>query len=207
VINVFVPAASFVALVPLDGPIESSSPVLIALAVVACLFLLATVLAAWVCALHLKAIEKRLSELDRLSELKAAIQPLVDGRGELDLRRLEHVLIDIRDGQRRVEERLLTVIESSHGQTVHASAMEPIAISAASAASSLADRVVTRLLALGYERVQVVTPRDELAKLVEQDGDILVEARRDGAPCKGHVSVRGGRLADVQIQAAYSAFP
>jgi hypothetical protein len=165
--------------------------------------LLATALAVWVSALHLKTIERRLAELDRLSEIKSAIQPLVDSRGELDLRRLEHVLLDIRDGQRRVEERLLSVLESSQVRSIHGEALEL----AAPGASSLADRVVTRLLALGYERVQLVTPAEELSKLAEGDGEILVEARRDGAPCKGRVSVRGGRLTDVHIQAAYSAFP
>ena len=174
------------------------------LGVAACVILIGTVLAAWVCAMHLKAIEKKLSELDRLSELKSAIQPLVERGGDLDLRRLEHVLIDIRDGQRRVEERLLAVIESSHARAIYTSALEA---SPAGGASTLADRVVTRLLALGYERVQLVTPSEELAALAERDGEILVEARRDGAACKGRVSVRGGRLTDVQIQAAYSAFP
>lgn len=185
-------------------PADGISPILDWLGVAACLILLATALAAWVCAVHLKSIETQLSELDRLSELKAALQPLVDSRGELDLRRLEHVLIDIRDGQRRVEERLLSVIEIGHERSIHVNALEPVS---AGAASSLADRVVTRLLALGYERVQVVTSREDLEKLLEQDGEILVEARRDGAPCKGHISVRGGRLADVQIQAAYTTFP
>jgi hypothetical protein len=187
-----------------DTPSDGIPSILGWLGVAACLILIGTALAAWVCAVHLKTIETRLSELDRLSELKAMIQPLVDSRGELDLRRLEHVLIDIRDGQRRVEERLLSVIESSSERSIHSNALEPLS---AGSASSLADRVVTRLLALGYERVQLVTSREELGKLAEQDGEILVEARRDGAPCKGRVSVRDGRLTDVQIQAAYSAFP
>ena len=55
--------------------------------------------------------------------------------------------------------------------------------------------------------MQLVTPREDLARLVQGDGEVLVEARRDGASCKGRVSVRGGVLSDVQIQAAYSAFP
>jgi hypothetical protein len=187
-----------------DAPADALSPILGWIGVAACVILLGTVLAAWVCALHLKSIERRLSELDRLSELKTAIQPLVDRGGDLDLRRLEHVLIDIRDGQRRVEERLLSVIESTHERSLHTSSSELVATSGS---SSLADRVVTRLLALGYERVQLLTSSEEFQYLADHDGEILVEARRDGAPCKGHVSVRGGRLADVQIQAAYSAFP
>jgi hypothetical protein len=187
-----------------DAPADALSPILSWLGVAACVILVGTVIAAWVCAAHLKSIEKRLAELDRLSELKTAIQPLVERGGDLDLRRLEHVLIDIRDGQRRVEERLLAVIESNHSRSMHTSALEA---SSAAGASTLADRVVTRLLALGYERVQLVTPSAELAELSQRDGEILVEARRDGAPCKGRVSVRGGRLTDVQIQAAYSAFP
>jgi hypothetical protein len=173
-------------------------------ALAACLLIAISAIAAWTCVARLKRIEARLSELDRLGELKAAIQPLVGEHRDLDLRRVEHVLIDIRDGQRRVEDRLLSVIEGAQQRGLQSGALEP---AAASTASALADRVVTRLLALGYERVQLVTPREDLPALLERDGDILVEARRDGAPCKGRVSVRGGMLTDVQIQAAYSAFP
>jgi len=193
-----------VAILVLAAPPADGLSVETWVALAACVLIALSAIAAWTLVVRLKNIEARLRELDRLAEIKSAMQPLVDGHGDLDLRRVEHVLIDIRDGQRRVEERLLAVIESSQQRGIHSSAIEP---AAAASASALADRVVTRLLALGYERVQLVTPREDLARLVQGDGEVLVEARRDGASCKGRVSVRGGVLSDVQIQAAYSAFP
>jgi hypothetical protein len=74
-------------------------------------------------------------------------------------------------------------------------------------AGSLADRIVTRLLALGYDRITFVTPPTELALGTQGDLDVVVEARRDGAACKGRVLVRHGRIHDIQIQSAYAAFP
>jgi hypothetical protein len=76
----------------------------------------------------------------------------------------------------------------------------------ASLGGGLADRVVSRLLALGYERITFVTPPAEL-DAGRSELDIVVEARRDGAACKGRVLVRGGRIHDIQIQSAYAAFP
>jgi hypothetical protein len=171
--------------------------------------LLSGVVAAWMLQARVRRLERRLSNLGRLEALETAIGRLVASQSDLDLRRLEHVLIDIRDGQRRVEDRLLAVVEASRPLDAGTSSVgRPLALPAtAGGASALADRVVTRLLALGYERVQLVTPIAELADLVTGDGEVRIEARRDGAPCKGRIVVRAGTIADVQIQAAYSTFP
>jgi hypothetical protein len=157
---------------------------------------------------RLRALERGLGALALLEDLKRAVGGLAEREDDLDLRRLEHVLIDIRDGQRRLEDALLAV---SEGPRSAVEAPERGAPGAPGARGSrpveLADRVVTRLLALGYERVLLVTPHAELAALVDGDGEIVVEARRDGAICKGRVAVRGGRITEVQVQPAYSAFP
>ena len=98
------------------------------------------------------------------------------------------------------------MIESNSERSIHSSALEQVS---AGSAASLADRVVTRLLALGYERVQLVTPFAKIAELLEGagDGEVTVEARRDGAACKGKILVKRGAIADVQMQSAYSTFP
>ena len=168
------------------------------LGTVGILLLAATAAALWLIVSRLRQMEARLHSLDRLNEIKGSIERLLEPEDALELRRLEHVLIDIRDGEKRVEDRLLAVVEASRG----AAGALPIG-----GATALAERVVNRLLALGYERVQLVTPMEEIGKLANGDGEVLVEARRDGAPCKGRVSVRKGALADIQIQSAYSAFP
>ncbi|MFN0244886.1 MAG: hypothetical protein ACKVWV_18540 [Planctomycetota bacterium] len=162
---------------------------------------LVTAVAAWLVIVRLRAIEDRLGRLDRLDDLQRGVARFLEERGELDLKRVEHALYDIRDGQKRVEDRMLAVIES------RASAGGGSALLGAPTGGALAERVVTRLLALGYERVQLVSSTDELAVVAESGGEVLVEARRDGAPCKGRVRVKQGAIVDVAIQSAYSAFP
>jgi hypothetical protein len=65
------------------------------------------------------------------------------------------------------------------------------------------ERALNRLLALGYEQVEVVTPRDA----VDPDGSILVEARRSGAIYKGAVRLSGGAVADVALRPSHELFP
>lgn len=140
----------------------------------------------------------------QLAEIAALLKTLANAQTGLDLRRLEHVLIDIRDGQKRVEDRLLATLEARSGGAASRTALEPVG---SAVATALPERIVTRLLALGYERIQFVTPLADVQKLSAMDGEVLVEARRDGAACKGRVILRGGTIADLQIQSAYSIFP
>lgn len=174
--------------------------------------------AAWMIVHRARRIEERLARLDRLDELAAGVKMLAAREGELDLRRLEHVLIDIRDGQRRVEDRMLALLEARAGlvaegrsSSLGAEAATGGALVPASASSeagaALSDRIVTRLLALGYERIVLVTPTDEIARVAREGGAVVVESRRDGAACKGRVIVADGRIHDLQIQSAYSTFP
>lgn len=92
-------------------PIESQDDVLTWIAGLAVLFAAATAAAAWLLVARAKGIEKRLERLERLDEIGADLKGLRLGGDALDLRRLEHVLIDIRDGQRRFEDRSLATVE------------------------------------------------------------------------------------------------
>ena len=193
------------------GPLQTSDPAVLTVAVASLAALGAAAVALWLISVRLRRMEKRLEHLDRLEPIQGVLAKFQDNRAELDLRRLEHVLIDIRDGQKRVEDRVLAVLESGRGASAQLArtpgALEPVS---SSSAAALADRIVTRLLALGYERVQLVTPMAKLAELVAGaggDGEVSVEARREGAACKGRVVIRGGAIADLQIQSAYSTFP
>ncbi|MFO1010094.1 MAG: hypothetical protein U1F29_08540 [Planctomycetota bacterium] len=153
---------------------------------------------------RVEALEKRLGAPDELAGIARGVQELARAHAELDLRRIEHVLIDLRDGQKRVEDRLLGALEAQSSRATTSSALEPVH---QALQSTLPERIVTRLLALGYERIQFVTPVAEVQKLSAGDGEVAVEARRDGAPCKGRVVVRNGAIADLQLQSAYSIFP
>lgn len=152
----------------------------------------------------LTRLDGRLGALERLEHLEQAVKRIGAERDDLDLKRLEHVLIDIRDGQRRVEDLLVAALERPLAASLPGVVADR---TPAMAGVELADRVVTRLLALGYERVVLVSRQEDLARYVGSDGDVVVEARRDGAICKGRVQVRGGRISEIQIQPAYSAFP
>jgi hypothetical protein len=183
---------------PLDSSVSTAlAPWLAALALAA---VAAAAIGVWMIHHRLGELSRAIGQLARLEDIAVAVKKLAGDRSDLDLRRLEHVLIEIRDAQRRLEDALLRVSQSRASPASSE-------LATAGAPGSLAERATTRLLALGYERVQLVTPLAELDDLGARDGEILVEARRGGVPCKGRVLVRDGRLADVEMKTAYGTFP
>ena len=184
--------------------LEAGTAALVTLAAVSAVLIAAAAAGVWLLVVRLKRLESKTAGLGRLESIATALDRMQEERGGLDLRRIEHVLIDIRDGQKRVEDRMLGVLERSAGAKRGGSALEPVA---AGSAEALTDRIVTRLLALGYERVQLVTPSEKIGEMVTGDGEVTVEARREGAACKGRIVVRRGAIVDVQLQSAYTAFP
>jgi hypothetical protein len=160
--------------------------------------------------LALRRLERRLGSLDRLQGLETALQKLAEREAAIDLRRTEHTLLDVRDQLKRLEERLLAVSERGVREQSerNGTGTELVRVTTpASIASLVTDRILARLLALGYERIQIVTSTDDLAKLGDTDGAAIVEARRDGALCKGRVRVAHGLVGAIEVQPAYSAFP
>ena len=153
---------------------------------------------------RLRLFDQRLERLDRLEDLMSAVSRLADDQKSLDLRRLEHVLIDIRDGQKRSQDGLLRALELARAEREAAASQGR---REAPTGRDLSERVVNRLLAMDFERIQVVTPLADIEELTDGDGEILVEARKNGALCKGRVLVRGGTLTDVQLRPAYTVFP
>lgn len=154
-------------------------------------------------------LQKQRSELEPLSHLariEAGVRRLAEERDDLDLRRLEHVLIDIRDGQRRLEERLIGVVESLQTREVVVDSADGRTLELPGS-SRLAERITGRLLAMGFERIEILTPFDELERLTDGDGEVVVEARRAGAPHKGRVLLREGAISDVRMRDGYEAFP
>ena len=161
----------------------------------------------WVLVTRQRTVEDRLVRLDRLDEIRTLISRLAESGADLDLRRLEHVLIDIRDGQKRLEERLLHLAE-----TASVSREEIVSISREpdrGPGPGLSERIINRLLAMGYERIQILTSSDEIAAFLAEEGtgDVLVQARRAGATCKGRVVVRGGTIAGVELKSSHAMFP
>lgn len=183
--------------------LEVSTWILVALLCIA----LGGGVAAWLVVASLRRAETQLAPLARIEEIQAQIARLAREEEGLDLRRIEHVLLDVRDHLKRLEERLLTVVEARVRESLATGDQGRALVPATGDGGALADRIVTRLLALGYERVVLVTPTSELQAIALAGGSVVVEARRDGAACKGRILVQDGRIADVQIQSAYSTFP
>lgn len=149
----------------------------------------------WMLLARARTIEARLRELERLEPIQSGLTKLGQAREGLDLRRLEHVLIDMRDGQKRLEQRLMQLAESGAPEAER------------KAVAPIAERIVNRLLAMGCERIQIVTPGDELPDPGCGSGEVLVEARRAGAGCKGRVIVRDGTIAAIDLKSTHSMFP
>lgn len=175
------------------------------------LILLATIAGLlWAMMSRQRIVESRLARLDRLDEIQRQVARIAEAGGDLELRRLEHVLIDIRDGQKRLEERLLQLAETSGKEAVlEPDAPRPRRELERNPGAKLSERITNRLLAMGYERIQLLAPLEELAELAEGegDGDVQVEARRAGAVCKGRVAMRGGSIAGVELKASHAMFP
>lgn len=161
---------------------------------------LAGVALLWVLLGRLRALEARAAALERLEVIQAALARLLETRDDLDLRRMEHLLVDLRETQERLEDALLRTVESAHGRA------DPRAI-VPHTPDDVGERIVNRLLALGFERVQIVTRSEKLVELASSGGEVLVEARRQGVLHKGRVVIRGGRISDVEVHPAYSIFP
>ncbi len=159
----------------------------------------------WAAVVHLRRVREETQRLTTLDELDAKLGRLVADRDDLDLRRVEHALIDIRDGQRRLEDAILRSVQRAGTKQVGQSDSNDLGLSAP--AESISERVVNRMLALGYDRVQIVTRMEKLAELVRKDGEVLVEAKRDGVLHKGRVLLRDGRIGEIEMNPAYSIFP
>jgi hypothetical protein len=151
--------------------------------------------------LRLSVFEKRLVSLDTLGAIDAKLKAMSGSQANLELRRLEHLLVDIRDGQKRADQRLAQALENRE--------REPATESGGQAAgpSRLAERIINRLLAQGYERIEILTPVKDFEQMLSGEGEVRVEARRGGAAYKGRVKVQAGSILEVHLRAPFAIFP
>jgi len=162
----------------------------------------ATAAGVWLLHQRLRELGRLGERLSALEQIQATLARVAREREDLDLRRIEHVLIEIRDGQRRLEDSLLRASQAAfHGEAARGAPASDVA--------GLSERIVQRLCAHGFEHVQVVPTLEELARLFEAGGahEVLVEARRGGVQCKGRVLVRDGVVVEVEVKPAYALFP
>ena len=152
-----------------------------------------------------KALDEPLDRLKALDEIPVGLRSVVESTSQIDLQRLEHLLIDLRDAQKRLREQLMQLAEmprevvtvESNGPTERP---KPPSV-------PLAERVTNRLLALGFERIQILSSAEDLEAIAGGDGEVLVEARRDGATCKGRVTIQKGAIAETSVRSNHDMFP
>jgi hypothetical protein len=188
--------------------LAQTSPLLTTAAVVAAL---AAVCAAWLVWRALKLLQRAAAQQSEqhavLTELSARAKRLEEARGDLDQRRTEHVLIDIRDRFAGLEDALLAAVARpvvvERGSEAPAAPTQP----AAEPADLVVERVQNRLAALGYERVLLVGERELFELAAVGRTEIPVEARRGGVVHKGRCIVEKGRVLDVRLDPPYALFP
>ena len=156
---------------------------------------------------RLKTLEARLKAQDTratLEEVRAALAKAAEERGDLDHRRLEHVLNEVRGGIKRTESSVLAVIENQANQPE-----APQAQAAPPRQPALRERVTNRLLALGFTDIRIVTPSEELKAITDEggDGSVALEARQGATHVKGRVQIRAGAIDDVDLKPFYPMFP
>lgn len=155
-----------------------------------------------------RTLEDRLERLDSLDEIPQGLRALIESTKELDLRRIEHLLLDLRNEHKHLREQLMQVVESPRvGAAMSTTNATGAAEGPVPAVTPLSERVVNRLLALGYERIHLITTAAELDELSREDGDVLIEARRAGAICKGRVKIHAGAISEVEVRSNHDMFP
>jgi hypothetical protein len=175
-------------------------------AVVAAVGAVTAAAAAWTLVARAREFVGQSRGLEHLPAVARDVAALAADRGDLDLRRIEHVLIELRDAQVRLEDVLMRHAEATRAALLNGEASTALP-AIAGGGEALAERAINRLLAMGFERIQIVTRAEKLAELGARDGEVLVEARKGGVLHKGRVLVRTGRIANVELHPAYSIFP
>ena len=143
-------------------------------------------------------------DVEILEQIEGHLAEVRQNQGAaLDLRRIEHLLADVREGNKRLYEQILSSQHSASGVDSPAQATA----GDGRHAWPLADRVVARLSALDFERIEILTPKEQLLQWEQGDGQVLVEARRSGATYKGRIPVQGGSLGEIQMRPSHTIFP
>jgi hypothetical protein len=147
---------------------------------------------------RLRLLDERLEVLEAIEPVGEDLERVAAVAESLDLGRLEHLLSELRDSQKRLNERLLFLAEErGRPGEVAAETTQPV---------PLGERITNRLLAMGFEGIQLLGGPEALEDCAAE-ADVVVEARRGGAFCKGRVRVRDGVIAQVDLRTAHSMFP
>ena len=149
---------------------------------------------------RLREISERLEQLDGLEGLERSLSGLKEVADSVDLERLEHLVEDLRDTNRRIGRQLVDLTEGSVAEPSAGAQERPVG-------PMLAERITNRLIVLGCERIELLVGAGDLERVAAEGGEVGFEARRDGAAAKGRVQIADGRLVDVQVSTSHQMFP
>ncbi len=143
--------------------------------------------------LRLRHYEAYLRDLEGIKTLNQRLKALVDGlqslgtkRVELQLQEIQEVLQEIRNGIAQWPGR------ESEGSPSRSS-------------PNLLDICERKLYAMGYEEVRVLSDLSGVNPL--EPVRVVVEARKDGVACKGHLVLHGSAVTEMDLQRGYTSFP
>ncbi len=168
------------------------------------LLTLGVALLVWIASLLLRLLTDgagrgpREADHDRWQAIEAQLAELKESQDSgTDLRRVEHLLVDLRDSMQRIQNALLEYSEQAAGGGGRRE----------DGVWPLPDRLRARLLAMGFQRIELLPPDQGWEALESSDGEVRVEARRAGSLYKGRVEIEGGRLGEVHLRPSHSLFP
>jgi len=143
--------------------------------------------------------EAYLRDLQGIQTLNERLRDLVDGLEGLKTRRVEEQLRGVQD--------LLEQIRNGIQRSLDRPAVVQELVAAPSGQPELTihDLVEAKLFNLGYREVVIVNDLD-----VAEPGEpirVVVEARKDGAIHKGHLVLKGRSVTEVDLQPVFNSFP
>jgi len=154
---------------------------------------------------HLRMVrfEKYLREVSALKVVNERLQGVTDVLSRVDLTAVEERLEMIHERLKELgaaSERLEQAVERSGERR---DIVVPSAI--ASAGERIRALVETRLLALGYHNLRILS--DLTAVAMADELDVTVECEKNQTAFKGKVSTCNGEIRDVNLQSVTQAFP
>ncbi|MCB9887269.1 MAG: hypothetical protein H6838_17395 [Planctomycetes bacterium] len=141
---------------------------------------------------------------ERLRILAESFEKLRLDKLEQQLERLHDDLVDLREATTDVRQAVYEIPQPTvvHAAAVEAAGVAPIVESPGARVLAL---VETRLVQLGYGKIQVLTDLSEVR--AEREVEVHVECERAGMSTKGRVVVRNGAVRDVILQNVATMFP
>jgi len=153
----------------------------------------------------IRALDDRLRSLDeRLARLSEVFEKFRGDRIEAQLERLHEDLEDLHEVTGSVRQAVVQ-IPAPTSQVLASLPATPAPAAVEDPIGRVCAVVETRLLQLGYGRIQILTDLTGLASVA--DVELQVEAERNGMPMKGRVTVRNGAVRDVALQSVVQMFP